>query len=117
MPYYYQCAKDANLSEDEREKQGRPSATECKANFLQELKRKIELLEQYGESIPEFEAPKKELDALSRNVPETPQLVRLLRYEASLERAFDRALSQLERLQRMRMGQYVPPPAKVDVGC
>ncbi len=37
------------------------------------------------------------------------RLDRLLRYEASLERAFDRTLNQLERLQRMRHGQPVPP--------
>ena len=39
----------------------------------------------------------------------------LLRYEASIERAFDRTLSQLERLQRIRLGQPVPPPIKLDV--
>lgn len=40
---------------------------------------------------------------------------RILRYEASLERAFDRALAQLERLQRMRLGQPVAPPIKVNL--
>jgi len=40
---------------------------------------------------------------------------RLLRYESSLERAIDRTLSQLERLQRLRTGQPVPPTLKVDV--
>jgi len=42
-------------------------------------------------------------------------LDRLLRYEASLERTFDRTLNQLERLQRMRLGQPVPPPVKVEL--
>ena len=40
---------------------------------------------------------------------------RLLRYEAHLSREFDRTLSQLERLQRMRMGQPVLPPIKLDI--
>lgn len=40
---------------------------------------------------------------------------RLLRYEAGIERAFDRTLRQLERLQRMRLGQPVPPPIDVSV--
>jgi hypothetical protein len=39
----------------------------------------------------------------------------LLRYEASIERAFDRALTQLERKQRMRLGQSVLPPIKLDI--
>ena len=43
----------------------------------------------------------------------TPEL--LLRYEGSLERQFDRTLTQLERVQRMRLGQPVPPPVKVEL--
>ncbi len=42
-------------------------------------------------------------------------LDRLLRYEASLDRSFDRTLTQLERLQRMRLGHAVPPPVKVEL--
>ena len=42
---------------------------------------------------------------------------RLLRYEGSLERAFDRTLVQLERLQRLRLGQPVPPPIKVSLSA
>ncbi len=39
---------------------------------------------------------------------------RLQRYEGSLERSFDRTLSQLERLQRLRLGQPVLPALKKD---
>jgi hypothetical protein len=38
----------------------------------------------------------------------------LLPYK-SLEREIERKLNQLERLQRMRLGQAVPPPVKVDL--
>ena len=48
-------------------------------------------------------------------VPKYEVLGRLLRYEAHLSREFDRTLSQLERLQRMRKGQPVLPPIKVEV--
>lgn len=37
----------------------------------------------------------------------------ILRYEASIERSFDRTLSQLERLQRIRLGQPVLPKLEV----
>jgi hypothetical protein len=40
----------------------------------------------------------------------------LLRYEASIERAFDRALTQLERKQRMQLGQPILPQIKLDLG-
>jgi len=39
----------------------------------------------------------------------------LARYEAALERAFYRALHELQRLQAVRAGQAVPPPLAVDV--
>ncbi len=42
-------------------------------------------------------------------VPDARVLDRLLRYEASLDRSFERTLSQLERLQRMRLGQPILP--------
>jgi hypothetical protein len=48
-------------------------------------------------------------------VPRQEVADRLQRYEASLERSFDRTLSQLERLQRLRLGLSVPPALKVDV--
>ncbi len=45
-----------------------------------------------------------------------PQAVldRVLRYEASLDRSFDRTLNQLERLQRMRLGYALPPSVRVE---
>jgi hypothetical protein len=46
---------------------------------------------------------------------EAQGLDRLQGYEAHLDRAFDRTLSQLERLQRMRLGQPTPPEIKVNV--
>lgn len=72
----------------------------------------IDLSDDY-ETTPERAAEKKKLSAIARNVPDSPQLDRLLRYEASLERAFDRTLSQLEHLQRMRLGQPVLPKLEV----
>lgn len=39
----------------------------------------------------------------------------LLRYEASVERGFDRALTEFERSRRMQMGEPIPPPIKLDI--
>jgi hypothetical protein len=39
----------------------------------------------------------------------------LCRYEVSLDRALDRTLNQLERYQRMRLGQPVAPPINVNL--
>jgi len=66
------------------------------------IEREIRILKEY-----------QKVEGVRRVVPESPALDRLLRYEVSLERSFDRTLTQLERLQRMRLGQPVPP--RIDV--
>jgi len=38
-----------------------------------------------------------------------------LRYEGAIERQLYKALNQLERLQRLRLGDNVPAPVEVDV--
>jgi hypothetical protein len=80
--------------------------------------RKVKFLEILNEyitklgKIPGIEKPiharTKKLERLCSFVPETPRLDRLLRYEANLDRSFDRTVRQLEDLQRIRLGQ--PPP-------
>jgi hypothetical protein len=48
-------------------------------------------------------------------MPDGYDLDRLLKYEGSIERQFYRALSELERLQRMRSGDHVPAPVNIDL--
>jgi hypothetical protein len=52
-----------------------------------------------------YSSPKANQDALNLSS----------RYETTIDRAFDRTLTQLERIQRMRLGQPVSPPIKIDV--
>jgi hypothetical protein len=40
---------------------------------------------------------------------------RILRYERHVERQLDRAMDQLERLQRRRGGESLPPPLKLEI--
>jgi len=48
-------------------------------------------------------------------VPSAETMERLARYETHLERQLYRALNQLERLQRQRRGEAVPPPLSLEV--
>ena len=107
--------KAASASEEERVRHGYASPDECKQSLLKRINEEIESLQRYEKTQGVIEADRMKLEALRRLVPESPSLDRLLRYEASLERSFDRTLSQLERLQRMRRGQPVPPPFKVEL--
>jgi hypothetical protein len=51
----------------------------------------------------------------SLSLPDEPALERILRYETTIERQLYRALEQLERLQRQRKGDIVPPPLRLSV--
>jgi len=48
-------------------------------------------------------------------VPPQDVLERLVRYEAHLTRESERTLNQLERLQRIRLGQPVPPSMRLEI--
>ncbi len=105
----------AAVDEEERKREGYATPEKCKQNVLYEIDREIRSLKRYQKTRNSIEADRIKLEVLRRGVPASPGLDRLLRYEASLERVFDRTLSQLERLQRMRLGQPVLPPVKVQV--
>lgn len=49
------------------------------------------------------------------SLPDKYSLERLLRYETAIQRQFYKALNELERLQRLRIGDIVPPPLDVNV--
>jgi len=48
-------------------------------------------------------------------LPSIEVLDKIMRYETKLERQMYRAMNQLERLQRLRQGEAVPPPLTLDV--
>ena len=48
-------------------------------------------------------------------VPPVATMDRLLRYEATQHRSLDKALVQLERLQRQRKGEFIPPPIAINI--
>jgi uncharacterized membrane protein YccC len=105
----------SNAPEEERRRQDCSPPEECKQIVLQLIDAEVRRLKRYRKTRASIEVDRTKLEILRRSVPESPSLDRFLRYEASLERAFDRTLSQLERLQRMRLGQPVPPPLKVEL--
>jgi CRISPR/Cas system-associated endonuclease Cas1 len=48
-------------------------------------------------------------------LPSPDVLDKIMRYETKLERQMYRAMNQLERVQRMRRGEAVPPPLTMEV--
>jgi hypothetical protein len=55
-------------------------------------------------------------EARSFNLPPADATDKLLRYETHLDRQLYRAMDQLERLQRQRRGENVPPPLNINLG-
>jgi hypothetical protein len=105
----------AGLPEDVRKQNGNPSPQDCKEYFLEELYEEWKRLKDFQEKKTSNESHRMKLESLRRNVPDSPRLDQLLRYAASLERTFDRTLSQLERAQARRLGQPVAPRIDVNV--
>lgn len=103
----------SQIPKEERVCEGYASPSQCRKNVLEEIDQEILRLERDQKERATAQTARTKLEMESRNVPDSPVLDRLLRYEASLDRAFDRTLSQLERLQRMRLGQPVLPKLEV----
>jgi len=105
---YLDCANVTLYSAKELREKGLTLTEHGEKVFLIELDKEIQRLK----ALPKKPKPP-DMELLACKVPATQDLDRLLRYEASLERAFDRTLSQLERLQRLRLG--LPVAHRVEV--
>ena len=106
----------AKVSEEERQREKYETPEQCKQNMLSAIDREPGYLKNRQKArIDRIQEIR--LEILRRSVPDSSGLDRLLRYEASLERSFDRTLSQLERQQRMRRGQPVAPRIDVNVSA
>ena len=88
---------------------------ELKALFLDRLANYINVLKRRQKSLERLSNVREKLERRSSGVPESGRLDRLLRYEANIQREYDRVLNQLERLQHARKGQPVLPTLKVNV--
>ena len=91
-----------------------PSTEDVSKGALQFVDLEIEHLEQLKKIVEQTERRRMRYTVTASLVPHQAVLDRLLRYEASLDRSFDRTLNQLERLQRMRLGHALPPSVRVE---
>jgi hypothetical protein len=112
---YFRLAATASTPEDIRIQREYLSPQECKKELLELLDEEILSVMHLQEEREAIESRRMELKSLRENVPTSPGLDQLLRYSTTLDRQFDRTLSQLERAQRMRRGQPVAPRIDVNV--
>ncbi|MGA2221813.1 MAG: hypothetical protein ABSH21_08565 [Verrucomicrobiia bacterium] len=65
--------------------------------------------------LEEREEKEEEAREAASVLPSSDVLDKIMRYETTLERQLYRAMNQLERLQRRRNGEVVPPPITMEV--
>ena len=83
--------------------------------MLRAIAAEIARLKQDQKKRESIKSERRKVEILRQSVPDSRGLDRLLRSGSSLERDFDRTMTQLERLQRMRKGQPVLPPIQLNV--
>jgi hypothetical protein len=94
---------------------GAESLEDRKSLMLMLIDDEIKRLHDLWEKSIALNVVRDEYTKIAALVPPPAVSERLLRYETHLSREFDRTLSQLERLQRMRLGKPVIPPINVQV--
>jgi hypothetical protein len=110
-------------SPTEGKKEDRPSeqvadkaADEKRADLVAFIDSRLERLSTFEEYATDREKLAVDAEARSFSLPPGDATDKLLRYEAHLDRQLYRAMDQLERLQRQRRGEEVPPPLNINLG-
>ena len=90
---------------------------ERKKQLLSQLDRKLRDLEWVMDDCRQRERAEEQAHQLAAVLPSEETLDKILRYETALLRQLNQAMNQLERLQRRRQGEAVPPPLTLDVSA
>jgi len=101
------------LTSAELRKEKSENAPEVKQFLVEAIGKEILRLVELHDTAAEVERLRHEHNVACARAPSQEVSDRLIRYEAHLSREFDRTLAQLERLQRMRLGQPVLPKLEV----
>jgi hypothetical protein len=102
-------------AEQASEREETPSTEQCKAIMLDLIEEEKKKLMNLKEILEENEQLELEAKVASLYLPSREAIEKFLRYETAIERQLYRAMSQLERLQRQRQGDFVPLPISVDL--
>ena len=92
-----------------------PGPETCRAAMVEELKVAYDHYESMVSSMEEFEREKGRINRLVLSAPTGNDAMVLQRYVTHLERQLYRDMDQLERLQRRRLGDAVPPPINLNL--
>ncbi len=88
---------------------------QAQQKFLDELDEEIERIELILPKRTMTARNQLEVESPCEIVPDAPELDNVLRYETTVRRAIDRTLNQLERIQRKRKGEPLPPTVNLNL--
>jgi hypothetical protein len=101
------------ISSAEQGKENSEDPHDVKQFIVDAIWKEIMRLAKLHDDAAKIEALRREHNLAGARIPSQEVSDRLIRYEAHLSREFDRTLAQLERMQRMRLGQPVLPKLEV----
>jgi hypothetical protein len=103
--------KDRGVTEDQIQQ----LLLEAQRGLIEAARKRIEELENKLVETRRYDKLALERAALLYALPDQDNVNKLIRYETAINRQLDRALNQLERLQRTRQGEHTPAPVTMDV--
>jgi len=93
-----------------------PQTDEKRAAVVAFIDARLERISVFEHYATERESLGTDAEARSFSLPPADATDKLIRYEAHLDRQLYRAMDQLERLQRQRRGENMPPPLNINLG-
>ena len=90
---------------------------EIKKQVLAHIDREVRMLEWGRNDCLQRESAEERARQSAAVLPSADVLEKILRYETALERQLFRAMNQLERLQRRRLGENIPAPMTMEISA
>jgi hypothetical protein len=119
---YFFAAVCLTASAPQAKKEGKPEGPTDKeiederAGIVGIIDTKLETISLFERYVPMNGCLAIEADDRRFSLPPPDATEKIQRYEAHLDRQLYRAMGELERLQRRRRGEAVPPPVNINVG-
>ena len=105
----------SKIAAEEQESNDCPKPGDWKERMLKILDAEIKRLRELASKQVENEKEKLAIELTVAPLRDEAMIERTTRYEAHLSREFNRTLANLERLQRIRLGQPLAPAIKIDL--
>lgn len=114
---YEFMANEGEQAADDPDTEGeeKPNPDNCRNAMLKVIDMELARVQKMKKAMDGRDEFELDSENLALRLPPKDIVDKILRYETTLERQLYRAIDQLERLQRARKGDAVPPPINVQV--